>query len=80
MNALNWTITEKRHGFMMTARSGDYVAVIETVTPDEDTGFRNRSWAVSYAFKGSDYLIATGFCNGTEVAEKMVMAVIGNRS
>lgn len=57
-----------------TAKTGDYLALIQQVTPGPETAYRNRRYEIQW--RGETLVI--GFCNGTADAEAIVDFILAH--
>lgn len=54
------------------ARIGEFVALIQQVTPGPETAYRNRRYEIQWRRE----MLVLGFCNGTADAEAIVAFVL----
>jgi hypothetical protein len=57
------------------ANTGDFMALIQQVTPGPETAYRNRRYEVQWR----EETLLIGFCNGTADAEAIVEFVIEHK-
>lgn len=69
---LEWSEWQGEQNPVTMAKSGDYLALIQQVTPAPETAWRNRRYEIQH--KGECLVI--GFCNGTTDAEAIVQFIL----
>ena len=81
MPEFNWIVSTKQdRSLAMTMTCGEYIGLVEQITPSEDTGYRNRLWWIQHNHHGESYTVASGFCSGSEKARSIVEFIVTSRS
>lgn len=75
--AEGWIIREKKSGgYISSLTLGKYTIKVETVTAGGDTANCDHGWCIMVMSDGFELMLATGYCNGHQLAERIVRGVV----